>query len=187
MSLFLRDTSASRNSNSACGRASLIALLLFLVGCASPSVDVTGHPRYHGGYHPGESYVLVRDAAELGSGPGSLFPVDELALEMPLRTLPSGTTLRVQRFLFVDTQVMPSYWVYLLRIHAELTSGPSAGRIVEIHGLSDTRDADLPKSLPDRGTHEVDRRLLYPAPKYLRALPEVQGPPDDRRTSTSSP
>jgi hypothetical protein len=145
------------------GFAAAAAAACALGGCARPSRDVTSDSRYHGGYIPQQVYVLARETAAIGK-PGEpvfLYPPEQLPPPSEYRAgqytrIPPGTRLRASKFVFEDKQIMPTYWEYVLRVYGEMLDGPLAGRVAELHGLS------------ERGSWGFD-----PNPAYLR--PQERG------------
>jgi hypothetical protein len=152
----------------------LLGHLAALAGCAGRPIDVTGDETYHGGYTLDACYMLVRDVRL--SGGGLYIPYDWLSKPPPDappprgKLVPAGSELCVTRFVFEDTQVMPTYRVYSLRVYARIVTGPLAGRVVRINGLSEPFNATLPDPLPGAGRREVDRRLLRPRREDLRLI-----------------
>jgi hypothetical protein len=134
-----------------------------LGGCAKPPHDVTSDSRYRGGYVLRQVYVLTRETAAIGKPdePLFLYPPEQLPPASQYRPgqytlIPPGTRLRASKFVLEDTQIMPTYWEYVLRVYGEMLDGPLAGRLTELHGLSERRD-----------------RGFDPNPAYLRTQETV--------------
>jgi hypothetical protein len=84
-----------------------------------------------------------------------------------------------------DKQVMPTYWVYFLRVYGELLDGPLTGKLANLYDLSNRRQRDVLESPPSG--HEVDGTLLYPNPVFLRTGQTGPAEPMGPKSNRSEP